>query len=89
MDMIDDCVSVTQSPKQAPKDVSKIVGESREMDFIRKALEEKGLEPIWATLITRFGALMYTRGRRSSVPTFRRDRLLSKKREKLNRQAAG
>jgi hypothetical protein len=55
-------LSVGQPRKHARKGVSRIVDESRELDFIRKGLEDKGLEPIWAKLIAEFGALMYSRG---------------------------
>lgn len=64
--MIDD-LGDAESP-QVRDGVSRSVYESREMDFIRKAMEDKGLDPIWAKLITKFGELMYTRGGRSSTP---------------------
>jgi hypothetical protein len=63
--MVDDNLGVAESPPQVGDGV-RIVDESREMDFIRKAIEDKGLDPIWAKLIAGFGALMYTRGGRSS-----------------------
>lgn len=60
-------LSGAESPKQPFEGVIRIVDESREMDCIRKVIEDKGLDPIWETLIAGFGALMYTRGRRSAA----------------------
>jgi hypothetical protein len=71
--VIDAYRGVAESPTRTCEDASRIVDESREMDFIRKALEDKGLDPIWAKLFAAFGVLMYTRGRRS-VPSPRRRR---------------
>jgi hypothetical protein len=69
MDMIENYRGVAQHRKQVREGVSRIVNESAEMDFIRQALEDKGLDPILAKLIAEFGALMYTRGHRSSLPS--------------------
>jgi hypothetical protein len=79
--MVDDYFSVVEFPKQVP--VNTLVDESPEMASIRKAMDEKGLDPIWVTLISRFGALMYTRGRLSASPPPRPVRPASKKRDEL------
>jgi hypothetical protein len=76
--MVDDYFTVVEFPRQVPVDT--LVDESPEMASIRKAIDEKGLDPIWATLIAQFGALMYARGRLSSSPPPRPVRPASKKR---------
>jgi hypothetical protein len=80
-EMVDDYFGVVESPGQVP--VNRLVDESPEMASIREAIDNKGLEPIWATLIAQFGALMYTRGRLSTSPLFRPVRVVSKKRDEL------
>jgi hypothetical protein len=78
--MVDDYFAVVEFPKVP---VNTLVDESLEMASIRKAIDEKGLDPIWALLISRFGALMYTRGRLSATPLARPVRPASKKRDEL------
>lgn len=62
-----DNLSVGQPRQRVHKAVSRIVDDSQELDFIRKALEDKGLDPIWTKLIAEFGALMYTRGQQKRL----------------------
>lgn len=79
--MVDDYFGVVEYPRQVP--VNRLVDESLEMASIRKAIDDKGLDPIWVTLITQFGALMYKRGRLSVSPPPRPVRPASKKRDEL------
>ena len=62
-----DNLSVGQARKQIRNGANRVVDESLELDFIRKGLEGRGLEPIWVKLIAEFGALMYVRGRDERV----------------------
>ncbi len=78
--MVDDYFAVVEFPKVP---ANSFVDETPEMASIRKAIDEKGLDPIWAILISRFGALMYSRGRLSASPPPRPVRPASKKRDEL------
>jgi hypothetical protein len=51
------------STEQIHETARQAVNASPLMDEILRAIEAKGLEPIWGRLIEEFGTLMYTQGR--------------------------
>jgi hypothetical protein len=65
-------VNVTQdSAEQIHETARQAVNASPLMDEIKRAIEAKGLEPIWVRLIEEFGTRMYSQGRRSRAPSSR------------------
>ncbi len=63
---------LTEATRAIREDVGGIVDDSAEMDLIREAIDEKGLDPIWVRLISQFGVSMYARGRDASTPPISR-----------------
>lgn len=55
-----------ESAEQIQQIARQTVDASPRMYEIRKAIEDKGLDPIWIRLIAEFGSLMYLQGRLSS-----------------------
>lgn len=53
------------SAEQIHETARQAVDASPMMDEILRAIEAKGLEPIWGRLISEFGTMMYTQGRLS------------------------
>ena len=51
------------SADQVQETARQAVHASPLMDDILRAIEAKGLEPIWGRLIEEFGTMMYTQGR--------------------------
>ena len=60
-DMRDDERNVQEAARQ-------IVNDGRAMADIRRAVEDRGLDPIWVQLILEFGTMMYLEGWRSHWP---------------------
>ncbi len=54
-----------ESPDQIQEIARQTVDASPRMYEIRRAIEAKGLDPIWVRLISEFGSLMYVQGRLS------------------------
>jgi hypothetical protein len=62
-------VNVTQdTAEQIHETARQVVNASPLMDEIKRAIEARGLEPIWGRLIEEFGTMMYSQGRRSRAP---------------------
>lgn len=54
--------------RNAQEAARQIVNDGRAMADIRRAVEDRGLDPIWVQLILEFGTMMYLEGWRSHWP---------------------